>query len=403
MKTALISIVSDQTIPNIQLALEFKDKIDFYFFVTTQSKSHITNNIIKALNLQEEQCQLIPVDENNTSTITADLQKYSESYEQYNLIVNYSCGTKLLSMAVYNYFSPLNNAYCYYVNTNNTYLDFEGKTQQFHITLTVEQYLIAYALEFKKGKYQHTKEVAENIYEKYTAGQLREIIRILRPHRSINKKTIDLSTELDEQQKSILSDILSIDNVITKDDIKYITGEWFEEYCAYQIINQYNLSQDAVWIGTNLNHPINANSRKSKNKISDYLQKEELLTAANELTKELEQNTNEIDVMFIYQNKLYVIECKTNLFNENRLILDETLYKIDSIKQKFGLQPQSIIATLFDIENYVSTYEIEGKPYNLKGNLKRIISNINRANNSGIKILDRKFFNSNKSFKDALC
>ena len=70
-----------------------------------------------------------------------------------------------------------------------------------------------------------------------------------------------------------------------------------------------------------------------------------------------------MDVLFMWNNKLYTIECKTSVFlNEpsespekkpiNKNILGETLYKSDSLKQGLGLYVNTYVFILDSIEEY---------------------------------------------------
>ena len=65
---------------------------------------------------------------------------------------------------------------------------------------------------------------------------------------------------------------------------------------------------------------------------------------------------NEIDVMFVYKNKLYIVECKTNIFIDGtkKDILNETIYKSDSIKTRFGLFPNRSIITLTSFKHEIN-------------------------------------------------
>lgn len=407
MKTTLISIISEQAIPNVQLALEFKDIIDKHIFVTTKKMVHKVKHIVNALDLSDNQYYEVLIDETSIDTIKIGLSEYSDLYKLFDrIIVNYTCGTKLLSMAIFNYFNAFENTECYYVNLNNTYQNSQGVNCSFSINLSVSQYLKACGLESRNSEYLHDKETADKMFDLIVNNKINNIVSILRAYRNINQKKIDIRGLISGCEIEILNiyDVLKNDTgIISKKDIKYITGDWFEEFCAYQIGEQFSLSKNDVWVGTNLNQPLYKTETRYKNSIDNYVSDDNILMEFDKLKKEQEQNTNELDIIFIYKNKLYVIECKTDLLDNHRLILDETIYKLDSIKQKFGLYPISTIVTLFNTEKYIKEYKPVGKEYTLIGNLKRIISNINRANNANIKILDFNFFNSKQTFKNQLC
>ena len=58
---------------------------------------------------------------------------------------------------------------------------------------------------------------------------------------------------------------------------------------------------------------------------------------------------NEIDAAFLYNNELYVIECKTAKMGEKG---SDVLYKLDTIRNYAGLYTQSIIASFKELRKY---------------------------------------------------
>ncbi|QBG48943.1 DUF1887 family protein [Verrucomicrobia bacterium S94] len=58
---------------------------------------------------------------------------------------------------------------------------------------------------------------------------------------------------------------------------------------------------------------------------------------------------NEIDAAFLYNNELYVIECKTARMDDKG---DDVLYKIDTIRGYAGLYTKPIIATFKELNKY---------------------------------------------------
>ena len=52
-KNILISLVSDQTLPNVELIKEFDSSIDEYIFIYTHEKEKQLQRIIDATNIKE--------------------------------------------------------------------------------------------------------------------------------------------------------------------------------------------------------------------------------------------------------------------------------------------------------------------------------------------------------------
>ena len=99
------------------------------------------------------------------------------------------------------------------------------------------------------------------------------------------------------------------------EDKMYLMGEWFEEWCYAIFRDDLNLANDQIAMGIQIK---------------------------NILSEKKAVNDNEIDVAFVYNNRLYLIECK--VFNKmDSKKIGETVYKAASIRQTLGLQATSMI------------------------------------------------------------
>ncbi len=99
----------------------------------------------------------------------------------------------------------------------------------------------------------------------------------------------------------------NVDTELSKNEIKYCTGDWFEEY-IYSLVKSIKGKSDSD-IGFGV-----------------YLTRENV--------------KNEFDVIFTHNNALYVIECKTDVANEEGKfaeLFNNTLYKAGSLRKDFGL------------------------------------------------------------------
>ena len=128
--------------------------------------------------------------------------------------------------------------------------------------------------------------------------------------------------------------------------------------------------------------------------------------------EEYKEVSNELDVAFMYENRLYVIECKTSLVvkednrreskeetvPKERLILSETIYKADSLKSKFGLYATTTIITLMNFDDYVKH---ENEKY-LNSRCNQLKKNILRCNVSNIKLIDQQILNQNSSIYELI-
>lgn len=402
MKTLLISLVSDQTLPNVQLIKELKGRVTNYLFISTEAmeKKGCRKWIERACNLN--QLQILEhkiVNQFSFDDINRKLDEIDfSSFQQ--IIVNLTGGTKIITLSAYEYFKQL-GADIYYVTGNGKeYIKiFPGRnriTKYFDQKITIKDYLSAYGFEPRQTDSSGiSADYTEYIYERFLENgfldHFNALIQLRKKRTSGIKDLSKASAEVHDFLSFIKFAPLS-DNTLTSLEIKYLTGEWLEEFIGHKIKQELNLSDEELMIGVVLNKET---PTQQVNSVSDFL--------GNESNKSPD---NEIDVMFIYNNKFFTVECKTSIINiiesvdnqdgskkiKEQNILGETSYKADYLKNRFGLFAQSRILTLTDFYQYVNAPEKEGERNNRKNNMEDLI---NRCNLSNIKLIDKKMVVNN--------
>lgn len=395
-KTLLVSLVSDQTIPNVQLIKEFGEEVTDCFFITTEGmeKKGTRQWIENACNVKGE---FVEVNEYSFTDINEKLQ--TVDFDKYDKVfVNLTGGTKIMTMVAEDFFKSIGAEIFYVTGKKNEYIRvFPKKTKSvftFEKKLTLSDYLTAYGFTFSEPKpAMFPIEVAEPIVDLYCSDERiqanNEAIRFINVQRNKGKgvKTVDFA-----KVKPFLDEIhFPYQNEqISAAEVKYLSGEWLEEYVGLRIKDELKLSDEEVFIGTNIFKEV-GNSRE-KNSTRLLLGEDAELKNADSM--------NEMDVVFMYGGKFYSIECKSsviayktvrdkdgNTIEKPYNILGETVYKSDSLKGKFGLFPQTAILTLTDLHDYWANNEDKG----LRNNRMREMEDfINRANLSNIKLVDRK-------------
>lgn len=353
-RKVLVSLVSDQTIPNVLLAKELKD-IDFYIFVSTEKMEEYerANHTIEALELNENQYFKIIVQEDSLIDIEAKLKKECSEKDEY--IVNLTAGTKLMSIGLFNYFRELNSTIYYIPGGKNIYrqiypeIDNKEKTLKYRTSL--KEYLASYGISIHKKSFKQKNDLLKSV--KYTNQFMKMYISNeidftfldeLRKIRKIEQLNISDLDGLAEFLQKIEFET-SIEKVINRKETEYLTGGWFEEYIYHLILIKLNYEKKTDMIGINIS-------------ISN-------------------QNVqNEFDVMYVFENKLNVIECKTGIFDSitQRNITNEAIYKLAALRKDFGLFAKSEFYTLSEKGSTVE-------------NLKKIY--YDRASILGIKLIDR--------------
>jgi len=393
MKTLLISLVSDQTLPNVQLIKEFQKEVDNYLFITTDKmeKKGCRRWIEKATNIHNSVSCI--VQEFSFDNITEKLDEID--FTIYNrIIVNLTGGTKITTLSAHDYFKEMGAEIYYVTGTNNEYIKiFPGRkklVKQFTNKITIKDYLNSYGFnsDIPNGSGINT-EYTKKLFNNYQENGFKDYVQALSILRKKRNDGIKNLTKVDSSVNNFLSSIDFIpsnENILTKAEVRYLTGEWLEEYVGAVIKEELHLSNEEILTGVVLEkESLPQETNSVKRLLGDYAPLKE------------KRPDNEIDVMFTYNNRFYTVECKTSIIDLREVgvnesgekivkevnILGETIYKADYLKNRFGLFAHSTILTLTDFPGYINA-----SPNVLKNRTKQMEDLINRCSLSGIKLID---------------
>lgn len=315
MSTAYVTLVSEQTIPNVQYIKEFRQQFDRYFFISTERMEINSKSlhIINATSLHDDRVEIITVREENFNHIISELQKID--FEKFDsIVVNCTLGTKIMSLAVFDYFRNFEKSKLYYtpIGTNRfvNILD-ESENESFKTKISIKEYFSSYGFEIMKQSkplfdLKYT-ELYKQKFEKF-ADEDFAVLENLRNNRKIGKKGLQIDDQLSQFLKKIKFETKGKE-ILTRHDIQYLTGGWFEEWTYFKIQRRYQLEDEQIAMGV-------------------------LVKAVAD---------NDLDVVFIINNDLYVIECKTRF---GRDIQQSTLYKSGALIDLFGRAAKSYLFTL---------------------------------------------------------
>ena len=314
MARILISLLSDYLQPNFLLIKEFAGKYDKLAFIRTKrmeeekKKSFWLEN---ALKLPENSVRRITVVEDDFEGIMAELQRqnFSKSDEY---ILNLTGGTKVMPLAVYEFFKNDFYAQFYYVPIEkNVIKGLSTQSEQpLNYRMNLDEYFTLQGLRYEcDNTLLYTKEHTENLFERFRKAKF-------------NRNRID--------------EIKNSQTLPTSKERKYYGGVWFEEYCYNRLKKEQNLPNEAI------------------------------CKSAKIFRDNSKQNDNEIDIMFVKDNKLYVFECKVGMkgfanakeptdISLYEFVARETIekyqYKLAAIAKDFGLRVEAYILTLHKIFN----------------------------------------------------
>jgi hypothetical protein len=148
--THLVSLISDHLLPNYLFIKEMKGNYDDLVFVTTEKMQNagIGARLEKALKLKKDSVQRIVVSEKDLKETIGKLETVSFNNDD-RFIVNLTCGTKIMSIGVYEYFSQFDSSF-YYIPIGKNIIENVGTSEDIPLNYRVnlQEYLTLYGLTF---------------------------------------------------------------------------------------------------------------------------------------------------------------------------------------------------------------------------------------------------------------
>lgn len=392
--TVLVSLVSDQTVPNYLSIKTFDEADHFYFISTSLMEDHIRGNrrewLIRAAGIEDSDAEFILVNPEEKEDLLAKLSSIPWKDKFSRIIVNITGGTKMMSLASYEFFKPITSDIWYIPINSSQYhrVDNSLDKRSVEYKMNVEEYLACCGIsrelkQFNEKPPLFDELTNQTLFEKMVGCEQckseMELIRLLfRDDNALLKKQIkkkkgfkldgphsfsQFSEELERNKDSIpeekylkLKEIRSFDfifnffdkiglsykerNLLFLSQVNFITGGWFEEYSYYLLKRICNTPENHFKLGVGLD-----------------AQRDAYFTS------------NDLDVVMVNNNVLYVVECKSGGMEETELF-NKTVYLQAALRKYFGLSVKSILMTLSE------TSELQKK----------------KAETLGISLIDRNAF-----------
>lgn len=300
----IISILSDQLIPNVLFIKQMNLGADKHIFISTdemeKKEKNKSQTLAKTLNQNQGDYKTVIIDQNNPQKILNQLNKEIKPNSNAEYVVNITGGTKMMSQMTHKYFAQFENAKIYYWPIGEGYVEQvypEFKSINFpekKVNLDLKTYFMAYGygITYSKSietKFKESQSLMNQVLGHEDSGHVINISKAANPN-------------------------------YKKPDKNYFTGGWFEEWLYHTLKTELSLSND--YIGFNV-------KIKSEN------------------SKKLSESDNEIDVAFMYNNSLHIVECKVYSQNQiNGKRITDAIYKVSSIRQSLGLRATALVAIL---------------------------------------------------------
>jgi len=300
MARVLISILSDHIIPNYLYIKEMSGMFDDQIYITTEyaEKKEIGINLENTLGIKHNSTRRIVVSNENYRAVLKKLREEDFSKED-SYCINQTGGTKAMSIALFYFFQDYDSEFIYIPFGTNEYFNFiqeEGIPIKYRLNL--KEYFSLYGMTYEcDNSFVLNKDVPNRIFN-----------------------------QLEKRNFYFTKDIIFAHQKATPEERRFWSGEWFEEYTYSRILDEYTeIGNDAI-----------AKSVKVYRKGSIV-------------------NDNEIDVAFVKDNNLYIIECKVSMHgfgSTDQETVEKYLYKIAAIMKDLGLKVNSYLFTLHKMNKF---------------------------------------------------
>lgn len=297
MKKILVSILSDHLVPNYLFIKEMQGQFNDLLFIGTPytEEKRIAAHLEDALGMKENSVVKVIVESDLYQKGLRILAQTSFPREAH-YIVNLTGGTKIMALMVYEFFCKFDTSFYYVPIGKNTYGDIRNaQIHSLQYRISLKEYFTLYGLQFEcNNTLLKDRETTFRLFEKQ------------------KKCNFYLSSEIVHSHQAV-----------TAIDKRYYSGTWFEEYTYLRVKQELCLRDQDI-----------AMSLKIFRNAS-------------------EQNDNEVDVAFMFENTLYIIECKVSMIGygkEPQHTIEDYLYKLAAISKDFGLIVRPYIFTLHKME-----------------------------------------------------
>lgn len=299
MSKTIICCTSNQTLPNFLIIKELFEQGDTLYFITTDAFPKIDflqqalalNNLVQKGNIK-----ILHLKNKLEESFNGMMSEFEKSFsDDREYIVNLTGGTKFESLALFSFFQKKENARLVYVPfPNNYYIEFKDNRQvNFNKKADIKEFFACYGIEFEEDAQQFCMSdnglYAESFFGEYLKLSRSELSLLSDLRKTVQSKRKPDYLPYENIEKSRLKDFLQKINFpvdfssMGKEKremyIKFLCGIWFEEYIKAEIAKVF-----------------------AKTKIS-----------SGTIKAEGNQKDNELDCVFLRNNKLVIIECKTYL------------------------------------------------------------------------------------------
>lgn len=297
MARVLVSIITKHNVPNFLFFMQMSGSFDSNLFIVTEQVKDKEAQLFSEV-IRGKATQSIILDANNYKQNIDTMNAFAEKCPGDTFIVNLTGGTKAMSMAVHDVLVKHGGEFYTVTQDTKAFYNFQtGERTPFSpsVSVSLKDYLKLYGLSTRGQNRQGSKRAKEVFNQVRDSG-----------FDKVNCALVDTAQEQDSAEER-----------------KYLSGEWFEDYVYYR------LRKDFPEIG----------DKDITSSVKLY--KDDRTSQAN--------NSSEIDVIFVKDNSLYVIECKVGLETDE---IRAAMNKAAAISSYVGFKVNFYIFWLRNMRTY---------------------------------------------------
>ncbi|MBO6027080.1 MAG: DUF1887 family protein [Bacteroidales bacterium] len=342
MKTLVNIISREHPLAAYLFIKDYYEEGDKLLFVSANENFDCITPLVNTLKIDKELVQRIVLRRDSDKytyericrIINSNIKKQEEYY------VNLAGGTRYMALSVQHVFSNYHSTF-FYIQTHenlivktifdNSIYDNDDEIIPIRYKMKLGEYFEVYGLSHDLNTPKSAisdEQQAQHMFDLFAKRKLSssdyKVMEVLR-EKYRNWKYIDIN----EVENAVSDTMIPIPNLskflnyikftpmkkglLLHEELDYLTGGWFEEY-VYHLIKK-NVEPDDIAIGVRID-------------------------GCTEI-----RHDNELDVCFLKNNQLYVIECKSGISSES--MFNEIVYKVSALKEVLlGLDCKSYIFSL---------------------------------------------------------
>ena len=339
-----ICLVSEQSIPNLLPVFSSQCRVDKVIYICSgyfkaNGKVEALSQIIKSQKVDVQVYDL--KDAYSKPEVEALVEQIIDENngEETSISLNVTGGTKLMSLAAYEVCYSLGKP-IYYVDKNILRWLYNAPapdldTEQLDGKLTINQILNSYSVDVIQKNRKKVSDRSQFLINKLINNHQNNptLIKTLNYHAMLAKKTPDLSSTINDKEWGNpmfrgLLEHLEHDGLLerlSKNRIRFnseesrffLNGGWLEDYVFF-VLQQIQTSNPEL---------INDVARSVEIQFKDKMTKQ--------------STKNELDVVFVKDNQLFIIECKTKIIPKNPSNKQDgetqaMIYKLGSLLKSLG-------------------------------------------------------------------